>query len=75
MTNGHVGWHFDGGYGVCQRNLEERMLLEFCLEKELCESNTWFRREERWKVTFRIGENETRMDFVSIKNIDGLCEM
>ena len=25
-----------GGFGVGQRNFEERMLLEFCLEKELC---------------------------------------
>ena len=40
--NGHVGRHIDGfhidgvdgvheGYGVCQRSLEGRMLLEFCL--------------------------------------------
>ena len=40
--NGHVGRHIDvfdgvnGGYGVGQRNLEGRMLLEFCLEKKLC---------------------------------------
>ena len=40
--NGHVSRHiygFDGvheGYGVGQRNVEGRMLLEFCLEKELC---------------------------------------
>ena len=43
--NGHVGRHidgFDGGYGVGLSNLEGRMLLEFCLEKELCVSNTWF---------------------------------
>ena len=46
--NGHVGRHidrFDGvycWYGVGQRNLEGRMLLDFCLEKELCVSNTWF---------------------------------
>ena len=38
--NGHVGRHIDGfdgvyeGHVVCQRNLEGRMLLEFCLEKE-----------------------------------------
>ena len=50
--NRHVGRHIDGfdgmhgGYGVGQRNLEGRMLLEFCLEKELCVSNTWFNREE-----------------------------
>ena len=35
--NGHVGRHiggFDGvhgWYGIGQRNLEERMLLEFCM--------------------------------------------
>ena len=28
------------------------MLLEFCLEKELCVSNTWFKREEKRKVPF-----------------------
>ena len=44
--NGLVGSHIDcfdgvcGGYGVGQRNLEGRMLLEFCLEKELCVSYT-----------------------------------
>ena len=27
------------------------------------------------KVTFRIGGNETEIDFVLIKNIDGLYEM
>ena len=71
--NGHVGRHIDGldgvrgGYVVSQWNLEEIMLLEFCLEKELCVSNTWFEREEKRKVTFRMGENETEIDFVSIK--------
>ena len=43
--NGHDDRHIDGfygvhgGYGVGLRNLERRMLLEFCLEKELCVSN------------------------------------
>ena len=37
--NGHISRHIDGfdgvlgGYGVGQRNLEGRMLLEFCLER------------------------------------------
>ena len=35
------------------------MLLEFYLEKGLCVSNTLFKREEKRKVTFRMGENET----------------
>ena len=68
--NGHVGRHIDGfdevigDYVVDQRNVERRMLLEFCLEKELCVSNTLFKREEKRKVTFIIGENETEIDLV-----------
>ena len=51
--NGHVGRHFDGfdcvhgRYGVGQGNLEGRMLFEFCLEKELCVSSTWFNERNR----------------------------
>ena len=41
-----------GWYGIGQRNLEGRMLLEFCLDKKLYVSNTWFWREEERKVTF-----------------------
>ena len=29
-------------------------------------TNTWFKREEKRKVTFRMGENETEIDFVLI---------
>ena len=29
-----------GGHGVSQKNLKGRMLLEFCMEDELCVSNT-----------------------------------
>ena len=43
------------------------MLPEVCLEKELCVSNTWFKRDERKKVTFRMGENKTYIDFVLIR--------
>ena len=62
--NGLVGRHIDGfdeahgGYGIGQINLKERM---FCLEKELSVSNTLFMREEKRKVTFRIGKNEARL--------------
>ena len=44
-----------------------RMLFEFCLEKELCVSNTWFQREKKRRVTFRMGENEKEIVFVLIK--------
>ena len=39
-------------------------------------SNTWFKREEKRKVTFRNGVNETKIDFVlKTKNTDGIYEM
>ena len=38
------------------------------MENELSTSNTWFKREEKRKVTFRTGENETELDFLLIKN-------
>ena len=66
--NGHVDRHIDvfdgvhGGFGVGQRNFGVKMLLEFCLEKELCVSNTWLKREEKRKVTFRMGENEKTIE-------------
>ena len=37
--NGHVGRHFcglHGGHSVGYGNLEGRLILDFCLEKELC---------------------------------------
>ena len=43
------------------------MLLEFCLEKELCVSSTWFKREVKRKVTLRMGESATEIVFVLIK--------
>ena len=42
-------------------------VIGFCLEKELCVPNRWFKREEKRKVTYRMGENETEIDFVMIK--------
>ena len=44
--NRHVGRQIDGfegvhgGYGIGKRNVEEKRLLEFCDEKELCVVNT-----------------------------------
>ena len=81
--NGDVGRYIDGfdwihgWYGMGQRHFEGEMLLEFCLEKELCMSSTWSKREEKRKVTFRMSENETKINLVFIKkkNTDGLYEM
>ena len=61
--NGHIGRHIDGlhwvhgGFAVGQMNYEGRMLLEFCMENELCVSNTCSKRVGKWSVTFRMDEN------------------
>ena len=71
--NGHDGKRIEGyedgngGNGIRERNVEGKMLLEFCDEKELyCMANTWFRKGEKRKVTYSTGENETEIDFVLV---------
>ena len=67
--NGHVGriffliswrvWHRSEDFG------RKNFIRVLSGEGNMC---TWFKREEKRKVTFRMGENETEIDFVSIKN-------
>ena len=58
---GHVGRRIDGfdevhgRYGVGHSNLEGRTLLEFCLEKELCQ----IRGLRERKMTFRMRQKLT----------------
>ena len=67
--NGHIGEEiegfegFYGGNGKGKRNAEGRMLLEFCDEKELCVANTWFKKTDKRKITFKSGNNESAIDF------------
>ena len=42
------------------------MLLEFCDENKLCVANTWFKKEEKGKVTYTAGKNGTEIDFVLV---------
>ena len=71
--SGYVGSHVDGingvrgDYDVGLVNLEGTMLVEFCLDNELCVSFTLVKRGEKRKVTFRLGESETEIDFVLIR--------
>jgi len=70
--NGHIGKEADGfegvhgGNGIGKRNMEGKRLLEFCEEKELCVMNTWYRKNEKRKVTFSSGGNQSEIDFVLI---------
>ena len=43
------------------------MLLEFCVEKDLCVGNSWFKKKDSRKVTFNGGCSGTEIDFVLMK--------
>ena len=53
-------WHKSEEFG-------RKNVIRVLSGKELCVSNTWFKREEKRKVIFRIGENEKKINFVLIK--------
>ena len=71
--NGYIGTKVDGfegvhgGFGIVKRNLEGRLLLEFCVEKDLCVGNSWFKKKDSRKVTFNRGCSGTEIDFVLMK--------
>ena len=53
--NGHVGKRIEGyegvleGNGIGERNVEIKIMLEFCDEKELFVGNLWFKKGKRGK--------------------------
>ena len=71
--NGHIGKKVDGfegvhgGFGIDKSNLEGRLPLEFCVEKDLCVGNSWFKKKDSRKVTFNRGCSRTEIDFVLMK--------
>ena len=64
--SGHVGKYADGfegvhgDNGIGERNAEGRRLLEFCDERELYATDTWFNKKKKRKVTFSAGGNESK---------------
>ena len=69
---GHVGGEIEGfdsvhgGNGIGKRNAEGRLLLEFCDERELCVANTWFKKTDKRKITFKSGNNKSEIDFILV---------
>ena len=59
------------GCGVGENFFERRTLLELCMSKESCVVDTWFQREGRRKVAFRLGESETEIHLVLIQKETG----
>jgi len=58
--NDHVGKQIEGfegvhrGKGIGKRNAEGRMFLEFCVERELFEANTWFKKTDKIKLQLNL---------------------
>ena len=55
-----------GGNGISKRNAEERMLFEFCGERESCVASTWFKKTVKRKKTFKPGNNESKLYFNAV---------
>ena len=70
--NGHMGKCAEGfkgihgGYGIGKRIVEGKMLLDFCVQKELCVANTWYKKRDERKVTYSSNGNDTEVDFVLV---------
>ena len=70
--NGHIGKEVDGfegvhgGFEIGKKNVEGRLLLEFCVEKGMCVGNSWFKKKDNRKVTFNGGCSGTEIDFVLV---------
>ena len=74
--NGHTGRKADGfeevhgGEGYGDRNMEGEMLLEFAVAMGLVVVNTWFRKDDKKKVTYESGDCRTVTDYVLMRQCD-----
>ena len=59
-----------GGISNCEKNQEERMLLECCDAKHLCIANTWLRKADKKKITYGSGCNESEIEFYVMGKVD-----
>ena len=64
-VDGFEGVH--EGNRIGEQNLEGRMLLEFCNQKDLCVVNIWFKKDKKKKVTYGSGGNESEIHFVLVE--------
>ena len=71
--NGHIGKKVDGfeglhgGFEIGKRNMEERLLLEFYVEKGMCLGKSWLKKKDNNKVTFNGVCSGTEIDFFLMK--------
>ncbi|KAK4307252.1 hypothetical protein Pmani_020965 [Petrolisthes manimaculis] len=68
--NGHVG-EGNGGeeevmgkYGVGERNAEGQMVVDFSKRTEMAVVNTYFKKKEGHRITYKSGGRSTQVDYI-----------
>ena len=80
--NGHVGEgkigdeEIMGRYGAGTRNKEGLMIVDFAKRIDLSLINTYFKRKDDHKVTYKSGEKSTQVDYVMCRsrNLKKMCD-
>ena len=82
MTYGHVGEGNVGDeeimerYGAGTRNKEGSMVVEFGKKMDLAIVNTYFKKKDEHRVTYKSGRKSTQVDYVMCgrRNLKEMCD-
>ena len=80
--NGHVGEgnikdeEIMGRYGAGTRNKEESMVVDFGKRMDLAIVNTYFKKKDEHRVTYKSGGKSTQVDYVMYRrrNLKEMCD-
>ena len=80
--NGHVGEgnirdeEIMGRYGAETRNKEGSMVVDFGKRMDLAIVNTYFKKKDEHRVTYKSGEKSTQVDYVMCRrrNLKEICD-
>ena len=80
--NGHVGKgniedeEIMGSYGAGARNKEESIIVDFGKRMDLAIVNTYFKKKDEHRVTYKSGGKSTQVDYVMCRrsNLKEMCD-
>ena len=80
--NGHVGERnigdeeIMGRYGAGTRNKEGSMVVDFAKKMDLAIVNTYFKKKDEQRVTYKTGGKSTQVDYVMFRrrNLNEMCD-